>query len=137
MGVVIDKIAFENYRQYGTGSLSFRTNGDALLSVLIAKNGTGKTTLLNAITWCLYDKELHLADEKTALPLVNAAAARSLPEGSLIPVSVAITILDGNNIVEFYRAMNFKTSIDSAGNPRYIPGKSKFTVSITQNVTEA
>ena len=131
MGVVIDKIAFENYRQYGTGSLSFRTNGDALLSVLIAKNGTGKTTLLNAITWCLYDKELHLADDKTALPLVNAAAARSLPEGSLIPVSVAITILDGNNIVEFYRAINFKTSIDSAGIPRYIPGKSKFTVSIT------
>ena len=131
MGVVIDKIAFENYRQYGTGSLSFRTNGDALLSVLIAKNGTGKTTLLNAITWCLYDKELHLADDKTALPLVNAAAARSLPEGSLIPVSVAITILDGNNIVEFYRVINFKTSIDSAGIPRYIPGKSKFTVSIT------
>ena len=39
-------------------------------------------------------------------------------------------VADGNNIVEFYRAMNFKTSIDSAGNPRYIPGKSKFTVSI-------
>ena len=74
---------------------------------------------------------MHLADDKTALPLVNAAAARSLPEGSLIPVSVAITILDGNNIVEFYRAINFKTSIDSAGIPRYIPGKSKFTVSIT------
>ena len=131
MGIVIDKIVFENYRQYGSGSLSFRTEGENLLSVLVAKNGTGKTTLLNAITWCLYDKELHLADEKTALPLVNAAAARSLPEGSLIPVSVAITILDDNNIVEFYRAINFKTSIDSAGNPRYIPGKSKFTVSIT------
>lgn len=131
MGIVIDKIVFENYRQYGSGSLSFRTEGENLLSVLVAKNGTGKTTLLNAITWCLYDKELHLADEKTALPLVNAAAARSLPEGSLIPVSVAVTILDDNNIVEFYRAINFKTSIDSAGNPRYIPGKSKFTVSIT------
>lgn len=131
MGIVIDKIVFENYRQYGSGSLSFRTGGENLLSVLVAKNGTGKTTLLNAITWCLYDKELHLADEKTALPLVNAAAARSLPEGSLIPVSVAITILDDNNIVEFYRTINFKTSIDSAGNPRYIPGKSKFTVSIT------
>lgn len=64
MGIVIDKITFENYRQYGTGSLSFRTNAESKLSVLIAKNGTGKTTLLNAITWCLYDKELHLADEK-------------------------------------------------------------------------
>lgn len=131
MSIVIDKIVFENYRQYGTGSLSFRADDNSKLSVLIAKNGTGKTTLLNAITWCLYDKELHLADEKTALPLVNSAAARSLPEGSLIPVSVAVTVLDGANIVEFYRVTNFKTSINSEGNPRYIAGKSKFVVSIT------
>ncbi len=45
MGIVIDKIVFENYRQYGSGSLSFRTEGENLLSVLVAKNGTGKTTL--------------------------------------------------------------------------------------------
>ncbi len=131
MSIVIDKIVFENYRQYGTGSLSFRADDSSKLSVLIAKNGTGKTTLLNAITWCLYDKELHLADEKTALPLVNSAAARSLSEGSLIPVSVAVTVLDGTNIVEFYRVINFKISIDADGNPRYIAGKSKFVVSIT------
>lgn len=63
--------------------------------------------------------------------MVNSAAARSLPEGSLIPVSVAVTVLDGTNIVEFYRVINFKTSIDADGNPRYIAGKSKFVVSIT------
>lgn len=131
MGIVIDKITFENYRQYGTGSLSFRTDAESKLSVLIAKNGTGKTTLLNAITWCLYDKELHLADEKKALPLVNSAAARSLPEGSLIPVSVSITVLDEKNIIEFDRTINFKATFDANGNPLYIPGKSKFTVSIT------
>jgi len=131
MSIIIDKIVFENYRQYGSGSLSFHADDNSKLSVLIAKNGTGKTTLLNAITWCLYDKELHLADEKTALPLVNAASARSLPEGSLIPVSVAVTVLDGTNIVEFYRVINFKTSIGADGNPRYIAGKSKFVVSIT------
>ena len=28
-----------------------------VLSVFIAQNGTGKTTLLNAITWCLYEEE--------------------------------------------------------------------------------
>lgn len=131
MSIVIDKIVFENYRQYGTGSLAFRTDDNNKLSVLIAKNGTGKTTLLNAITWCLYDKELHLADGKTALPLVNSAVARSLPGGSVIPVSVAVTVLDESNIVEFSRVINFKTTIDADGNPRYIAGKSKFVVSIT------
>lgn len=131
MGIVIDRIAFENYRQYGTGSLSFNSTENGMLSVLIAKNGTGKTTLLNAITWCLYDKELHLADEKTALPLVNTAAIHALPEGRLVPVSVRITVLDDSNIVEFFRTINFKLSHDSRGNPRYIPGKSKFTVTTT------
>ena len=40
MSIVIDKIVFENYRQYGTGSLSFRADDNSKLSVLIAKNGT-------------------------------------------------------------------------------------------------
>lgn len=131
MGIIIDKITFENYRQYGTGSLSFNRTDDGMLSVLIAKNGTGKTTLLNAITWCLYDKELHLADEKKALPLLNSAVARTLPQGTLVPVSVTIRVLDERNIVEFYRTMNFKISSDAHGNLRLIPGRTKFTVSIT------
>lgn len=131
MGIVIDKITFENYRQYGTGSLSFNKTDEGMLSVMVAQNGTGKTTLLNAITWCLYDKELHLADEKKALPLLNSAVARSLPEGSLVPVSVTIRVLDEKDIVEFHRTMNFKISSDSHGNSRIIPGKTKFSVSIT------
>jgi len=131
MGIVIDKISFENYRQYGTGSLSFNSTDEGMLSVLIAQNGTGKTTLLNAITWCLYDKELHLADEKKALPLLNSAVARTLPQGSLVPVSVTVRVLDEKNIVEFYRTMNFKISSDADGNLRLIPGKTKFTVTIT------
>lgn len=131
MSIVIDKIVFKNYRQYGTGALPFRMDDSSKLSVLIAKNGTGKTTLLNAITWCLYDKELHLANEKNALPLVNSAVARSLPEGSLIPVSVSVTILDGTNIVEFYRVLKFKIATGADGRTRYIAGKSIFTVSLT------
>lgn len=131
MGIVIDKIAFENYRQYGSGSLSFRTQETSMLSVLIAKNGTGKTTILNAITWCLYGKELHLADERTALPLANTAAIRSAGNGNFIPVSVKITVLDGNNVVEFHRAVNAKVSADPSGAPRAILSKQTFTVSVT------
>lgn len=131
MGIIIDRITFENYRQYGSGFLSFKQEGENNLSVLIAQNGTGKTTLLNAITWCLYDVEKHLADEKTALPLLNTAVAREAVIGTVLPVSVTLTILDDDNIVEFYRTVDFKISKDGSGNLRQIPGKSKFSVSIT------
>ena len=78
MSVAIDKISFENYRQYGTGQIHFKTDGATKLSILIAKNGTGKTTLLNAITWCLYGQELHLAEGKKALPIVNSSLCHYL-----------------------------------------------------------
>ena len=55
MSIFIDRISFVNYRQYGTFDINFSNDYGATLSVLIAKNGTGKTTLLNAISWCLYD----------------------------------------------------------------------------------
>jgi len=131
MGIMVDKIEFLNYRQYGTGSLSFNSSRAGMLSVLIAKNGTGKTTLLNAVTWCLYGKELHLADDKKALPLANAATVRASAEGTMLPVEVKLTITDGSNVVEFKRAVKVKTGKTADGAPHVIPGMSKLTVSIT------
>ena len=131
MGIVIEKIEFLNYRQYGTGSLSFNSSNNSMLSVLIAKNGTGKTTMLNAVTWCLYGKELHLANDKKALPLANTALVRSVEEGTFLPVAVKITITDDTNVVEFNRTVTVKTSKTAENAPHVIAGTSKLTVSIT------
>ena len=130
MSIVIDKIVFENYRQYGSGSLSFHAKNKKL-SALIAKNGTGKTTLLNAITWCLYGKELHLNEKKTSLPLVNSAVLRSSSVGSMIPVSIAITVIDGANIVEFSRKIDFKINSSMANGCGWVKGASELTVTKT------
>ena len=131
MGIVIDKISFVNYRQYGTGSLSFNTSNEYMLSIFIAKNGTGKTTILNAITWCLYGKELHLTDEKRALPIVTSAVVKESNVGDYIPVEVALTITDGNDVVEFKRASSCRVDKDSAGNNRVISSHDKITATIT------
>ena len=130
MGIAIKKIEFLNYRQYGTGSITFSVSENNMLSVLIAKNGTGKTTMLNAITWCLYGKELHLADDKKALPLANTALVRSVEQGTFLPVSVKITITDDANVVEFNRTVTVKTSKTADGAPHVIPSTSKLTVTI-------
>jgi DNA sulfur modification protein DndD len=53
--VRIDYIQMTNFRQYRDVRLTFPSSAD--VTVIVAKNGTGKTNLLNAITWCLYGEE--------------------------------------------------------------------------------
>ena len=52
-------IQLKNYRQYEDLNIEFEY-GTHDLHVLIGDNGTGKTNLLNAFTWCLYGEEPHL-----------------------------------------------------------------------------
>ena len=123
MGVIIEKIEFENFRQYGTGSLSFNEEGKNL-SVIIAKNGTGKTTLLNSITWCLYEKEQQIVDKKTSLAVVSTARLESESDGAIIPVSVTLTIKDDNTKIEFTRSQRFKKNFDKKGSAFAVPSTS-------------
>ena len=99
MSVYIDKIIFKNYRQYGSGVLRFDTKNDIKLSVFVAKNGTGKTTLLNAITWCLYGEEKQLDQNETPLPLVNTAILQKANIDDVIPVCVKVEVIDYNGPV--------------------------------------
>ena len=60
------------------------------LSVLVAQNGTGKTTLLNAITWCLYGNEKHLANEESALPIVNTSVLKNAADAKRVWLEAAL-----------------------------------------------
>lgn len=131
MSVMIDKIIFENYRQYGSLTLRFLPSNTGMLSVLIAKNGTGKTTLLNAITWCLYGREHHLANKNAALPIVNTSLTKLSEMGDSLPVSVSVSIIDEKDVVEFKRALHYKVVRDENGSATAVPGTQTFTVSIT------
>lgn len=130
MSIFIDRISFVNYRQYGTFDINFSNDYGATLSVLIAKNGTGKTTLLNAISWCLYDEELHLSDKDSTLSILNRKVSQDNPVGTLIPVSVRICLHNEENSVEFLRETD--ALIQERDGVRSIASnKSQLTVSIT------
>lgn len=131
MSIVIEKIEFKNFRQYGTGTIRFTCEDNCKLSILVAKNGTGKTTLLNSITWCLYEKEQQLIDKKSALSVVSTAELEAAAESEIIPVYVAVTIQDGNQVIEFKRSQSFKKNFDKNGNSIGIASASTFTVSTT------
>ena len=71
MAVIITKIELENYRQYRHVLLDFSRANNSNLHILKAKNGTGKTTFINSITWCLYGEEKYITNIDKALNLPN------------------------------------------------------------------
>ena len=60
----IKSIEIKNLRQLKDVMIRFdKDNDENDLHVILAENGVGKTNILNAITWCLYNKEMHLRDK--------------------------------------------------------------------------
>lgn len=69
----IKSIEIKNLRQLKDVMIRFdKDNDENDLHVILAENGVGKTNILNAITWCLYNKEMHLRDKENALEIVNS-----------------------------------------------------------------
>lgn len=130
-GIKIDEIRFENYRQYGTGAIRFPGGKNHNLSILIAQNGTGKTTLLNAITWCLYGKEPQLTDKDSALPVLNTKILEDADEGEIQTVQVILNVTDGDKVIEFCRKHSFIPRTGKDGIKRVVDGPDTFTVSTT------
>ena len=108
----INKIEFYNYRQYKNVTIKFDKNSDYNLFILKAKNGTGKTTFLNGILWCLYAHEHYISDASKALKVVNESAIQEKNEDDVVDVCVKLTITDENMIYIFDRTQKFKVCVD-------------------------
>ena len=75
-----ESITLKNYRQFRDAKLVLGEPREYDIHLVIGKNGTGKTNLLNAINWCLYGDEPHLHLNSQKLPLHNTKAEGSRPE---------------------------------------------------------
>ena len=77
----IENIEIQNFRQYRNLQFKFPcASGQNDLHIIYAKNGVGKTNVLNAITWCLYDSEMHLGNKYTASPILNNQQVQEIRE---------------------------------------------------------
>lgn len=92
----IDYLKMENYRQYNDCKVDFSqgTSDETGITIIKGDNGAGKSNLLNAITWCLYNEELHIEDEEKALPLPNTHSLANMEEGEKCKVKVELEIED-------------------------------------------
>ena len=128
----IEKIEIQNFRQYRNLSFKFPSiNGQNDLHIIYAKNGVGKTNVLNAITWCLYDTEMHLGDKYTANAILNNQQVQDLrmhlPEGGSTIGDATVRILfssdDASEKIRFQRVGKFNVTNDAV-----IPVSTEFTI---------
>lgn len=114
----IQSIKLKNYRQYKDARIDFAyQNDDKLLTIVQGANGSGKTNILNAITWCLYGEELHIGAKYKGLPIINTITLKRMPTNALSEVVVEITMRDSEN-----RQMIFRRTLDC----KKLSGKDKY-----------
>lgn len=83
----LKELTLKNYRQYKDNVLKFDENS---LTVYVGVMGTGKTNILNAVFWCLYDEEPFLSKQYDKLARLNTITADNLKENEEATVSVQL-----------------------------------------------
>ena len=78
--------------------------------LFIGTNGAGKTNILNAINWCLYNDEPHLSKKSEGLPIPNLRAIENLKLGEELKVSAELWVEfdDSNNSTCFKRNARYR-----------------------------
>ena len=128
----IENIEIQNFRQYRNLSFKFPSiSGQNDLHIIYAKNGVGKTNVLNAITWCLYDTEMHLGDKYTANTILNNQQVQELrlhlPESGNAIGNATVRILfssdDASEKIQFQRVGKFNITSEAV-----IPVSTEFSI---------
>lgn len=127
--MIFESLTVENWRGfYGTETINFSTSKEKNTTIVYAQNGIGKTNLLNAIMWCLYE-ELTPSFKKPSDILNHEAARRGRK-------SYHVTIYlrsDDNQLYRISRSGGKQPGfsihiISDDGNQKPLPGSAKLFV---------
>lgn len=125
----IDKISMKNYRQFRDVKIEFNKSTGKDLHIIVATNATGKTNLLNAINWCLYEEEPNMSEKTMQLPRLNMETVRVASNGTKerVEIGVTTTTTDGASII-FTRWEEYEIQKDDEQEPKCLPRDRRFQV---------
>ncbi|WP_203637968.1 AAA family ATPase [Levilactobacillus wangkuiensis] len=105
--MIFNKIVIQNFRQYyGKITLNFdRTDGK--ITLVIAENGVGKTTLLQAFRFCFFGQSANVLKLPAPEKLLNRTISSELTEGGSATVSVTVYFSEGNKKYYATREIGF------------------------------
>ena len=129
MKFVISSINVTNFRQYkGTQILDFKNDKEKNVSIILGKNGAGKSNLLNALTWCLYGTEIHKKNDlydSEGMPIINTGVIKDLENNQTTYAEVIVYL--NTSIGPWTIKRRVEGGKDSLGEP-YVNEAGKLTV---------
>lgn len=94
--LILQKITIKNYRRfYGENEILFSNDSNRTMTIIQGDMGKGKTTILDAINWCLYNEESERTRKKdNEEPIINSNAYKVLKKDETDETVVEITFSD-------------------------------------------
>lgn len=114
-------LRMENYRRYRDATIEF---ADGIMGI-VGKNGAGKTTIIEAIGWCLYGAA-------AARSTQGEVATTGLPRGT--PCTVTLELEAGGDAIRVVRTL--KAGQQSGTADLYVQGQSGAVVTGSDEVTD-
>ena len=104
--MILKSLYLKNYRTYrGPETIDFAT-GNQNITVVKGNNEVGKTTIMNAITWCLYGQEYYKKEGNE--PIFSKSTSYDLEIGDEDTVEVKLIMEDEKGKeVKFIRKLLF------------------------------
>ena len=88
----IKSLEIKNFRQYRDAKIEFSLDPNKPFTIISGANGSGKTNIMNAITWCLYGKEKHMTKDNKERSVINSNALESCKVNQTITLSVKLEV---------------------------------------------
>ena len=94
--LILQKITIKNYRRFqGENEILFSNDSNRTVTIIQGDMGKGKTTILDAINWCLYNEESERTRKKdNDEPIINSNAYKVLKKDETDETVVEITFSD-------------------------------------------
>lgn len=98
--MILNRVKIRNFRQLTNVDIDFANEDGKNFTIIQGRNGSGKTTFLNALSWCLYGAESYSIDNSNVikgLDICNEKAKNIATIGDEIEVRVELEFLDDDN----------------------------------------
>lgn len=104
--MIIKSLKMENYRPYRKPPVIDFATGNKSITVIMGDNDLGKTTILDAISWCIYGEEHYKKNNDDKL--YNKNAGINLKKGNKLDVIVEVVMEDNDNkLIKFRRKQQY------------------------------
>jgi DNA sulfur modification protein DndD len=98
VALTIESISIENFRLLQKMDIKLSQDSEKPITIIEGNNSLGKTTLMNAIYWCLYGREPFFLNEGLGKPRINQKVMNDTEVGNKVKASVKVSFSDYKKI---------------------------------------